>query len=256
NEEGDREVISPVSLIVTAFAPVGDVRLTLTPQLRTDAGETTLILIDLGQGRLRLGGSVLAQAFNQAGTAVPDVDDAAMLVSFFKVIRELADKGHILAYHDRSDGGLLATVAEMAFAGKVGVSINVDMLTIDPQTEDCGDYKIKPEQVALQRNELTLKALFAEEAGAVIQVPRAQRDAVMQRLREAGLSRHSHVIGGLNTLDEIQVYRDGQCVYQSPRIALAQHWSEVSRRIMALRDNPECAQAEFDVWADAQDPGL
>lgn len=256
NEEGDREVISPVSLIVTAFAPVGDVRLTLTPQLRTDAGDTTLILIDLGQGRHRLGGSVLAQAFNQTGNAVPDIDDAAMLVSFFKVIRELADKGHILAYHDRSDGGLLATVAEMAFAGRVGVSINIDMLTIDPHAADWGDYKIRPEQVAVQRDELSLKALFAEEAGAVIQVPLAQRDVVMQTLREAGLSVHSHVIGSLNKSDEIQVYRDGKCIYAKPRVELAQHWSEVSRRIMALRDNPACAQAEFDVWANAEDPGF
>lgn len=256
NEEGDREVISPVSLIVTAFAPVGDVRLTLTPQLRTDAGDTTLILIDLGQGRHRLGGSVLAQAFNQTGNAVPDIDDAAMLVSFFKVIRELADKGHILAYHDRSDGGLLATVAEMAFAGRVGVSINIDMLTIDPHAADWGDYKIRPEQVAVQRDELSLKALFAEEAGAVIQVPLAQRDVVMQTLREAGLSVHSHVIGSLNKSDEIQVYRDGKCIYAKPRVELAQYWSEVSRRIMALRDNPACAQAEFDVWANAEDPGF
>ncbi|MFC3338737.1 phosphoribosylformylglycinamidine synthase [Paracandidimonas soli] len=251
-----KEVLAPVSLIITAFAPVGDVRNTLTPQLRTDAGDTSLILIDLGQGRNRLGASVFAQAYSQVGDQAPDIEDPALLRSFFTVVRELTDSGAILAYHDRSDGGLLATVAEMAFAGRVGVSINVDMLTIDPLTEDCGDYKIRPEQVALQRNELTLKALFAEEAGAVIQVPREQRDAVMQRLREAGLSRHSHVIGGLNALDEIQFYRDGQCIYQAPRVELAQQWSEVSRRIMALRDNPECAQAEFDVWADAKDPGL
>src|SRR5690606_27928168 len=233
-----------------------DVRATLTPQLRTDAGDTVLILVDLGQGRNRLGGSVLAQVVNQTGDTAPDIDDAAMLAGFFGVVRKLADEGRVLAYHDRSDGGLLATVCEMAFAGRVGVSLNLDMLTIDPHAADWGDYKIRPEQVAVQRDELSLKALFAEEAGAVLQVPLAQRDTVMQILRVAGLSVHSHVVGSLNTLDAIQVYRDGKCVYNRARAELAQQWSEVSRRIMALRDNPACAQAEFDVWADARDPGL
>lgn len=256
DQDGGREVVSPVSLVVTAFAPVQDVRATLTPQLRTDAGDTALVLVDLGQGRNRLGGSVLAQVFSQTGDTVPDIDDAAMLASFFTVVRKLADEGRVLAYHDRSDGGLLATVSEMAFAGRVGVSINLDMLTIDPHSADWGDYKIRAEQVAVQRDELSLKALFAEEAGAVLQVPLAQRDVVMQALREAGLSVHSHVVGSLNKLDEIQIYRDGKCIYNRPCAELAQQWSEVSRRIMALRDNPACAQAEFDVWKNTDDPGF
>lgn len=251
-----REVISPVSLIVTGFAPVADVRKTLTPQLRTDVGATALILIDLGQGRQRMGGSVLAHAFNQVGDSTPDVEDPAAVRAFFEAIRELADAGHILAYHDRSDGGLLATVCEMAFAGHTGVSINLDMLTIDPVAADWGDYKIRPEQMAVQRDEITLKALFNEEAGAVIQVPLEQRNAVLQALREKGLSAHSHVVGSLNTQEEIQVFRDGKCVYQRPWRELAQQWSEVSRRIMARRDNPACAQAEYDVWTNTQDPGF
>src|SRR5690606_18007565 len=156
----------------------------------------------------------------------------------------------------RSDGGLLATVCEMAFAGHVGVSINLDMLTIDPHAADWGDYKIRAEQISVQRDEPTLKALFAEEAGAVIQVPLAQRDKVLQQLRASGLSAHSHVMGSLNSTDEIQIYRDGQCIYQKPRAELGQLWAEVSRRIMALRDNPACAQAEFDTWQDTSDPGL
>ncbi len=252
----DREVVAPVSLIVTAFAPVGDVRKTLTPQLRTDQGNTSLILIDLGGGLHRLGASVFAQAFGQVGMEAPDIHDAATLKAFFQVVRRLAEQGHILAYHDRSDGGLLATVCEMAFAGRVGVSINVDMLTIDPNTADWGDYKIRPEQVAVQRDEATIKALFAEEAGAVIQVRQAQRDTVLQALREAGLSAHAHVLGSLNTLDEIQIYRDGKCIYQRARAELGQQWAEVTRRIMTLRDNPACAQAEFDLWRDKNDPGL
>lgn len=257
DHEGEsREVLAPVSLIVTAFAPVADVRATLTPQLRTDAGDTALILIDLGFGRQRLGASVLAQAFNRVGLTVPDITDATALTSFFKVVRQLAADGHILAYHDRSDGGLLATLCEMAFAGHVGVSINLDMLTIDPVAADWGDYKIRSEQLSVQRDELTLKALFAEEAGAVIQVPLAQRDTVLQQLRAHGLSAHSHVVGSLNKQDEIQIFRDGNCIYQKPRAELGQQWSEVSRRIMALRDNPDCAQAEFDTWKDASDPGM
>jgi phosphoribosylformylglycinamidine synthase len=144
----------------------------------------------------------------------------------------------------------------MAFAGRVGVSLNVDMLTIDPVAADWGDFKIREEQISVQRDEITLKALFAEEAGAVIQVPRAERDNVLQRLREAGLSAHTHVVGSLNTHDEIQIYRDGNCIYKKPRTELGQAWSEVSRRIMALRDNPACAQAEFDTWLDGEDPGL
>ena len=251
-----REVVAPVSLIVSAFAPVADVRATLTPQLRTDAGPSALILIDLGFGQQRMGGSILAHAFNQVGEATPDITDAELLKAFFTTVRALAAQGQVLAYHDRSDGGLLATVAEMAFAGRVGVSINLDMLTIDPLAADWGDYKIRPEQVSVQRNEITLKALFNEEAGAVIQVPMDQRDRVMQSLREAGLSAFSHVMGSLNNVDEIQIYRDGKCIYQKPRAELAQQWSQVSRQIMALRDNPDCAQAEFDVWKDTSNPGI
>ena len=251
-----RDVLSPVSLVVTAFAPVGDVRRTLTPQLRTDCGDTTLIFIDLGAGRQRLAGSVLAQVYGAVGTEVPDIDDAEMLKAFFHSVREFAAEGKLLAYHDRSDGGLLATVCEMSFAGHVGVSINLDMLTIDPHAEDWGDFKIRPEQVAVQRDERSLHALFNEEAGAVLQVRRSDRDVVMRRLRDVGLSQHSYVLGGLNDVDEIQVFRDGKCVYQRSRAELGQQWSEVSRRIMALRDNPDCAQAEFDLWKDAADPGM
>jgi phosphoribosylformylglycinamidine synthase len=257
-QEGDetREVVAPVSLVVTAFAPVGDVRNTLTPQLRTDVGDSVLIVIDLGAGRHRMGGSILAQAYNQVGQTVPDIDDPARLRAFFVTIRTLAEAGILLAYHDRSDGGLCATLCEMAFAGHTGISINLDMLTFDPQSADWGDFKIKPEQVAVQRGELTLKALFSEEAGAVIQVPAAERDAVMQVLRGAGLSAHSHVIGGLNDSDEIEFFRDGRKIWSQPRAALGRAWSEVSRRIMARRDNPACAVAEHDVWNDLGDPGF
>lgn len=255
-DDKPRSVVSPVSLVVTAFAQVADVRRTLTPQLRTDKGNTALILIDLGLGKKRMGASVLTHAFNQVGESVPDMQDAASLLAFFRTVRQLQAEGLVLAYHDRSDGGLLATVAEMAFAGRVGVSINLDMLTVDPYTADWGDYKIRPAQVAVQRDEASLQALFNEEAGAVIQVPLAQRDTVMQKLRAVGLSAHSHVIGSPNSTDLIEFYRDGACIYQASRTDLLQEWSQVSRRIMALRDNPATAQAEFDLLAQAQDPGI
>ncbi len=255
-ENAKRQVISPVSLIVTAFAPVQDVRQTLTPQLRTDVGPTVLILIDLGRGKQRMGSSILAQVCNQVGEHTPDADDAELLRTFFVTIRALAESGVLLAYHDRSDGGLLASVCEMAFAGHTGVSLNLDMLTIDAYAADWGDYKIRPEQVAVQRNELTLKALFNEELGAVLQVPSAERDAVMQVLRAAGLSAHSHVIGSLNPADEIEVFRDGKKIWGKPRAELGKIWSDVSYRIASLRDNPACAQGEFDAWSDTTDPGM
>jgi phosphoribosylformylglycinamidine synthase len=251
-----REVISPVSLIVTAFAPVADVQQTLTPELRTDVGPTTLILIDLGLGRQRMGGSILAQVTRQVGEEVPDVSDPDLLRTFFVTMRALAQSGVVLSYHDRSDGGLFTTLCEMAFAGHCGVSINLDLLTIDPYAADWGDFKIRPEQVAVQRNELTLKALFCEEAGAVIQVPLAERDTVMQVLRGAGLSRHAHVIGMPNTSGEIEIFRDAKRIWGRSRAELGKLWSSVTWQIAKRRDNPACAQAEYDLWDDALDPGM
>ena len=250
-----RQVVAPVSLIVTAFAPVADVRASLTPQLRTDAGDSVLILVDLGRGRHRMGGSILAQTYNQVGETVPDIDAPQDLRAFFVTIRTLAEAGTILAYHDRSDGGLFATLTEMAFAGRTGISVNLDMLTFDPQSADWGDYKIRPEQVAVQRDELTLKALFSEEAGAVIQVPAAQRR------RHAGAARRGPV-GPLardrrpergrrdRVLSRRQEGLGPAARRPGPRLG------EVSYRIMARRDNPACAQAELDVWSDTQDPGM
>lgn len=254
----EKEVTAPVSLVVTAFSQVEDVRKTLTPQLVTDQGPTALILIDLGEGKQRLGGSVLTHTLGQFGDQVPDIEDAEKLRTFFAVIRSLADEGTILAYHDRSDGGLFATVSEMAFAGHTGVSINVDMLTFDGAVQDWGDYKIRPEQVQVQRDESTIKALFNEELGAVIQVRAEDRDAVLQLLREVGLSLCSHAIGTLNDKDTIEVFRDGAVVLEYPRAELGAAWSEVGYEIAKLRENPITAKAEFERWSDTQDanPGL
>jgi phosphoribosylformylglycinamidine synthase len=254
-----KEVVAPVSLIISAFAPVEDVRGHLTPQLRRveEAGDSVLIAIDLGRGKHRLGGCILAQVTQQVGDTTPDVDDPQDLKQFFAAIQALNSDGKLLAYHDRSDGGLWATVCEMAFAGHVGVSLNVDMLTLDPHHEfDYGDAKDWAKQTSGRREDRTIRALFNEELGAVIQVRAQDRDAVLAALREHGLSTCSHVIGKLNERDAIEIYRDAKKIYEATRTELHRAWSEVSWRISRLRDNPACADAEYDTLLDTADPGI
>jgi phosphoribosylformylglycinamidine synthase len=255
----DKQVTAPVSLIVSAFATLDDVRGTLTPQLQP--GDTTLILVDLGAAKNRMGGSMLAQVLNQFGDAVPDIDDPAALRSLVSAINRLRSEGKLLAYHDRSDGGLWATVCEMAFAGHVGVSLNVDMLVtegdgIADSRAEFGDSKNWASQVSERRNELTLKALFNEELGAVIQVQTADRDAVMAALREHGLSKHAHVIGKPNDRGAVEVWRDAKAQFAAPLEQLHKAWDDVSWRIAQLRDNPACADSEHAAAGVADDPGL
>lgn len=254
-----RQVTAPVSLIVTAFASLADVRGTLTPQLQ--AGDSALILIDLGQGRQRMAGSMLAQVLNQFGDVVPDLDDPLQLKALVAAINELRAQGRLLAYHDRSDGGLWATVCEMAFAGQLGVSLNVDLLVtegdgISDSRAEFGDTKNWASQVSERRNELTLKALFNEELGAVIQVRREDRDAVMAVLRAHGLSKHSHVIGKTNDRRVVEVWRDAKAQFSAPLRQLQQAWDEVSWRIARQRDNPACADAEHAAVGADGDAGL
>jgi phosphoribosylformylglycinamidine synthase len=255
----DQQVTAPVSLIVSAFATLNDVRPTLTPQLQ--AGDTTLILVDLGQGQNRMAGSMLAQVLQQFGDEVPDLDDAQPLKALVAAINRLRADGKLLAYHDRSDGGLWAAVCEMAFAGHLGVSLNVDLLVtesdgIADSRAEYGDSKNWASQVGERRNELTLKALFNEELGAVIQVRREERDAVMAVLREHGLSRHSHVIGKPNERGVVEVWRDTKLQFGASLRDLHQAWDEVSWRISRQRDNPACADSEHDAAGQADDPGL
>jgi phosphoribosylformylglycinamidine synthase len=258
-----KQVTAPVSLIVTAFATLADVRPTLTPQLQP--GDTTLILIDLGQGRNRMAGSMLAQALNQFGSraedGVPDLDDPAQLKALVAAINALRAQGRLLAYHDRSDGGLWAAACEMAFAGHLGLSLNVDMLVtegdgISDSRAEYGDSKNWAMQVGARRNELTLRALFNEELGAVIQVPTAVRNEVMQLLREHGLSKHSHFSGKPNDRGVMEVWRDAKAVFSAPLRDLHQTWDEVSWRIATLRDNPAGADAEHEAAGRVDDPGL
>ncbi|WP_416548580.1 phosphoribosylformylglycinamidine synthase [Limnohabitans sp. DCL3] len=264
-----RKVTSPVSLIITAFASLPDVRGTLTPQLDAQTDDTSLLLIDLGQGLNRMGGSVLGQVLGQFGDSVPDLDDPQALVNLVKAINTLRTQGQILAYHDRSDGGLLAAVAEMAFAGHVGVALNVDMLVtegdgITDSRADHGDAKNWAGQVSARRDELTLKALFNEELGVVLQVRTAERNAVLQTLREFGLSKHTHVIGKTRPtqstiqkgVGELSIWRDTKEVFAAKLEDLHQVWDSVSWKICQQRDNPTCADAEHAGAGRADDPGM
>ncbi|MGV1044239.1 phosphoribosylformylglycinamidine synthase [Limnohabitans sp.] len=264
-----RKVTSPVSLIITAFASLPDVRGTLTPQLDAQEGDTSLLLIDLGQGQNRMGGSVLGQVLDQFGDSVPDLEDPQSLVNLVNAVNDLRAKGQILAYHDRSDGGLLAAVAEMAFAGHVGVALNVDMLVtegdgITDSRADHGDAKNWAGQVSARREELTLKALFNEELGVVLQVRTAERNAVLQTLREHGLSKHTHVIGKTRPVQstiqkgvgELSIWRDTKEVFSAKLEDLHQVWDSVSWKICQQRDNPACADAEHAAAGQASDPGM
>nr|WP_296019101.1 phosphoribosylformylglycinamidine synthase [uncultured Acidovorax sp.] len=264
-----KKVTSPVSLIVSAFASLSDVRGTLTPQLDATEADTTLVLIDLGKGQNRMGGSILGQTLEQSGDVVPDVDDPKDLVNLVNAVNALRAKGQILAYHDRSDGGLLAAAAEMAFAGHVGVALNVDLLVtegdgINDSRMETGDAKNWAQQVSARREELTLKALFNEELGVLLQVRTAERNDVMQVLREHGLSKFSHFVGKTRPVSseidagkgELQVWRDAKAVFSAPLADLHQVWDAVSWKICQQRDNPANADAEHAAAGEPTDPGL
>jgi len=228
---GEHAVIAPVSLIVSAFAPVQDARATLTPELDLSQ-PSRLLLIDLGSGKNRMGGSCWAQVHLRSGGDPPDLDDPVLLSQLFAALRELKDQGLVLAYHDRSDGGLLVTVLEMAFAAHCGLRIDLGV------AED------------------TIAACFSEELGAVIQVPPARMDEVRQILQRHDLLQYSRDIGEPAPGADVQVSANGGVVYSASRIALHRRWSEVSYRMQELRDNPECAREEYSRLEDASDPGL
>jgi phosphoribosylformylglycinamidine synthase len=263
-----KQVTSPVSLVITAFASLADVRGALTPQLNAE-DDTSLILIDLGQGQHRMGASILAQVLNQAGGDVPDLDDAQDLIKLVHAVNDLRQQGLLLAYHDRSDGGLWATVCEMAFAGHVGVALNIDLLVnegdgIQDSRADHGDSKNWAQQVSVRRDERSLQALFNEELGVVVQVRGSERDRVMQVLRQHGLSKHSHVIGKTRPahsevqrgVGQVSVWRDAKEIFSAPLQDLHQVWDSVSWKIARERDNPATADAEHAAAGDPQDPGL
>ncbi|MEK7260151.1 MAG: phosphoribosylformylglycinamidine synthase, partial [Pseudomonadota bacterium] len=237
-QDGERHSnTAPLSLIISAFAPVTDIRRTVTPQLRTDQGDSDLLLIDLGHARNRMGGSALAQVYRETGAVPPDLDNPADLKNFFALIQQLNSESLLLAYHDRSDGGLFATLAEMAFAGHCGVDIQLAETLADGSDD-------------------VLPVLFSEEVGAVIQVRRAQLAAVLQVIEQFGLSDCTSAIGTLNSRDELRILNGGKLLFEDSRVALQRLWAQTSFQIQSLRDNSECAQQEYDGLLDAKDPGL
>ncbi|EJL6298911.1 phosphoribosylformylglycinamidine synthase [Vibrio cholerae] len=233
-ENGEqKEVTSPLSLIITAFARVEDIRKTVTPQLRTDLGETSLILIDLGNGQNRLGATALAQVYKQLGDKPADVDNAAQLKGFFDAVQTLVRNDKLVAYHDKGDGGLLVTLAEMAFAGHCGIKANIETLGDD-----------------------ALAALFNEELGAVIQVKNDELNAVLATLAAHGLEACAHVIGEVEASDRWLITCGEEVLIERSRTELRTIWAEMTHKMQALRDNSACADQEFAAKQDNRDPGL
>ena len=233
-QDGEQKAVtSPLSLVITAFGRVEDIRKTVTPQLRTDCGDSSLLLIDLGQGQNRLGASCLAQVYQQLGQEVPDLASPELLQHFFDAMQQLVREQQILAYHDRSDGGLLLTLAEMAFAGKAGFEVDIAALGNDD-----------------------LAVLFSEELGAVLQVSNDKLAHVQQVLADHQLAACSHLLGSVNSSDDILVRRGDALVYQQSRTKLRCIWAETTYQMQAMRDNPDCAKQEFAAKADQADPGL
>jgi len=230
--EGRQEVKAPVSLVVTAFAPVVDVRKTLTPQCVLSE-DTDLLLIDFGHGKDRLGGSALAQVYGVEGGRPPDLDDPRVLKLFFGVVQALNELGLLLSYHDRSDGGLFVTLCEMAFAGRCGLDIDITSLGRDP-----------------------IAALFNEELGAVLQVPSASRDGILGALKKKGLLRYTKRIGTVTRGRDIVVRYCGRVLLEADRIAYQRLWAETSFKMQVLRDEPRSAAEAYEVLADQNDPGL
>ena len=233
-ENGEKKAVTaPISLVITAFAPTPDARKTLTPQLRTDLGATKLVLIDLGAGKNRMGGSALAQVYGAVGNASPDVDDAARLKAFFDGVQLLNKENKLLAYHDRSDGGLFVTLAEMAFAGHAGLDV---------------------ELAGLAGN--AAQILFNEELGAVLQLRAADADAAVATLNAAGLAGCVHVIGQVADHGTLNIAQGGKPVFADTVVNLHRAWSATTYQMQRLRDNPACAQQEYDRLLDVNDPGM
>ncbi|ENM5727748.1 phosphoribosylformylglycinamidine synthase [Vibrio mimicus] len=233
-ENGEqKEVTSPLSLIITAFARVEDIRKTVTPQLRTDLGDSSLVLIDLGNGQNRLGATALAQVYKQLGDKPADVDNAVQLKGFFDALQILVRNDKLVAYHDKGDGGLFVTLAEMAFAGHCGIKANIETLGDD-----------------------ALAALFNEELGAVVQVKNDELNSVLAALAAHGLEACSHVIGEVEASDRMLITRGEEVLIERSRTELRTIWAEMTHKMQALRDNSACADQEFAAKQDNRDPGL
>ena len=234
NDNGeDKSVTAPLSLVITAFGRVEDIRKTVTPELRTDKGDSRIVAIDLSNGKNRLGGSCLAQVYKQLGTETPDVDSPELLKGFFDAMQRLVREEKLLAYHDRSDGGLFTSVVEMAFAGHTGVDIDISKLAGDD-----------------------LSVLFSEEIGAVIQIREDDVEAIHEIFAEFGILDSCTDVGRINNEDTIRFSRDGNVVLENSRTYYRTVWAETTFKMQSLRDNSECAEQEHALKFDTEDPGL
>ncbi len=229
----EKSVTAPLSLIVTAFAPVTDARKTLTPQLKTTRGETQLWLIDLGEGKNRLGATALTQVSQSLGDEPADVESAEKLTAFFRFVQQANRQDLLLAYHDRSDGGLLATLAEMSFAGATGIEITLDRLNGSP-----------------------LELLFNEELGAVVQIQNKSQQAFEQLLSQNKLADCSFPVGQLTADNLFSITKSKKIIYQASRAHLRHLWSLTSYHMQRLRDNPLCAEQEHQSRLDLTNPGM
>jgi phosphoribosylformylglycinamidine synthase len=242
-ESGDKQGVeksanyvtsSPVSLIATGFAPVADITKSLTPMLNPNLAESVLLLFDLGQGRNRIGGSILTECLNTKSSDTPDLDDPLLIKEFFNAVQVLNEAEYIEAYHDRSDGGLIVTLLEMAFASRSGLNIELDCNTQE-----------------------TLGALFSEELGAVIQVDRKHLPAVEEFLSQyKRLKKHVHKIGFPNSQEKIKICSKEAIEAEFSLFTLLEHWSSTTLKMQELRDNPLCAAQERDSILDKNDNGL
>ncbi|CUS47240.1 MAG: phosphoribosylformylglycinamidine synthase PurL [Idiomarinaceae bacterium HL-53] len=231
-EQGEeKSVTAPLSLVISAFARVTDIRKTVTPQLRPEQGGR-LVLIDLGRGQQRMGGSALAQVYQALGSTAPDLDQPKLLAFFFETIQELVASNELIAYHDRADGGLFTTLAEMAFAGHCGVRIDL------PASVEAHQF------------------LFNEELGAVLQVSDETWLALQDRFEQAGMSDMLYSLGSVEANDRILINQNAQIVFNESRSALRSIWAETTHQMQSLRDNPTCAEEEFTLKADTNNPGL
>jgi phosphoribosylformylglycinamidine synthase len=241
DEDGEeKSVTSPMSLVITAFGVVEDIRKTVTPQFNTELDSkgqnTKIVAIDLSKGKNRLGGSCLAQVYKQLGNTTPDVDSPEILKGFFNAMQTLVREQKLIAYHDISDGGLFTTVCEMAFAGHTGVDIDISKLA-----SPLGNY---------------IDTLFSEELGAVIQIRESDTDAIHAVFEKFGILDCCTDIGQLNNEDTIRFSRDNKVVLENSRTYYRTTWAQTTYKMQSLRDNPECAQQEHDVKFDTEDPGL
>jgi phosphoribosylformylglycinamidine synthase len=227
----DHKQVSPLSLMVTGFSSIEDVRKTVTPDLKSD--DSALLLIDLGAGKNRLGGSTLAQVYNQVGQTTPDLDDPQTFKAFFAAIQELLHSELMLAYHDRSDGGLLATICEMAFAGRRGVHLILDKIA-------------GPATAAATPTESALPALFCEELGAVLEIESSKLAEVIAVFAKHGISDSAHLIGNCSATPTLTIELNGTELYSESLTPLNRAWSELTYRMQMQRDNPDCALEEYD----------